>query len=86
LNIVFAWEGAVAIMSKAEAGMTGSHRFPSFRADERRLDSRFLLSCFKTPAGLDLLGRISPGGAGRNRTLSRKDFLEQQSRCEASDL
>lgn len=77
LNIVFAWEGSVALMSKAEAGMIGSHRFPCFRADERRLDSRFLLSYFKTPTGLDLLGRISPGGAGRNRTLSRKTFLEQ---------
>lgn len=77
LNIVFAWEGAVAIMSKSEAGMIGSHRFPCFRADEARLDSRFLLSYFKTPTGLDLLGRISPGGAGRNRTLSRKAFLEQ---------
>jgi type I restriction enzyme S subunit len=64
-------------MSKSEAGMIGSHRFPCFRADEARLDSRFLLSYFKTPTGLDLLGRISPGGAGRNRTLSRKAFLEQ---------
>jgi type I restriction enzyme S subunit len=77
LNIVFAWEGAVAIMSNAEAGMIGSHRFPCFRPTESRLDSRFLLSYFKTPSGLDLLGRISPGGAGRNRTLSRKAFLEQ---------
>lgn len=77
LNIVFAWEGAVAVLADTEAGMIGSHRFPTFRADEARLNPRFLLAYFKTPEGLDLLGRVSPGGAGRNRTLSRTAFLAQ---------
>ncbi|MGD0499070.1 MAG: restriction endonuclease subunit S [Bryobacteraceae bacterium] len=77
LNIVFAWEGAVAVLGDAEAGMIGSHRFPMFRPDEARLDSRFLLAYFKTPEGLELLGRVSPGGAGRNRTLSQTSFLQQ---------
>jgi type I restriction enzyme S subunit len=75
LNIVFAWEGAVGIVSEAEAGMIGSHRFPTFRPDAARLDTRFLLHYFRTKEGLDSLLRVSPGGAGRNRTLSRKAFL-----------
>jgi type I restriction enzyme, S subunit len=77
LNIVFAWEGAVAVLGEAEGGMIGSHRFPMFRPDQARLNSYFLLSYFKTPEGLDLLGRVSPGGAGRNRTLSQSTFLQQ---------
>lgn len=77
LNIVFAWEGAAAVLTDAETGMIGSHRFPTFRADETRLNGHFLLAYFKTPEGLDLLGRVSPGGAGRNRTLSRTAFLQQ---------
>jgi len=75
LNIVFAWEGAVAVLTEAERGMIGSHRFPTFRAHPERLDARFLLAFFKTPAGIAMLSRVSPGGAGRNRTLSRSGFL-----------
>lgn len=30
LNIVFAWEQAVAVVSDAEAGMIASHRFPMY--------------------------------------------------------
>jgi type I restriction enzyme S subunit len=78
LNIVFAWEGAVAIVGEAEAGMIGSHRFPTFRADEKRLDPKFLLHYFRTREGLEWLLRVSPGGAGRNRTLSRKAFLNSE--------
>jgi type I restriction enzyme, S subunit len=77
LNIVFAWEGAVGRVSEAERGMIGSHRFPTFRCDEAHLDLDFLVTYFKTPKGLELLARVSPGGAGRNRTLSKGAFLEQ---------
>ena len=75
LSIVFAWEGAVGIVGDAEAGMIGSHRFPTFRADEERLNSHFLLNYFRTKEGIEWLLRVSPGGAGRNRTLSRSAFL-----------
>jgi type I restriction enzyme, S subunit len=78
LNIVFAWEGAVAVTGPDEAGMIGSHRFPTFRTDDKRLDARFLLMYFHTRQGMDLLDRVSPGGAGRNRTLSRTAFLGQE--------
>ena len=76
LNIVFAWEGALAIASEGERGLIGSHRFPTFRADETRLDPRFLLWFLLTREGLKMLLRVSPGGAGRNRTLSRDAFLD----------
>ena len=76
LNIIFAWEGAVAVVSDEETDMIASHRFPTFRADRERLDARFLLLFFRTPNGLALLGKVSPGGAGRNRTLNRRAFLD----------
>ncbi len=77
LNIVFAWEGAIAVASNHEIGMIASHRFPTFRPDPLRLDVRYLAQYLRTRTGLDLLGRVSPGGAGRNRTLNRSAFLEQ---------
>ncbi len=77
LNIVFAWEGAVAVIGDTDAGMIASHRFPTFRPDPQRLDVGYLVLYFRTPAGLGLLGRVSPGGAGRNRTLNRAAFLNQ---------
>lgn len=77
VNIVFAWEGAVAIAGNSEAGMIGSHRFPVFRAISDRINLRYLLYYFRTQPGLDLLLRVSPGGAGRNRTLGKAEFLNQ---------
>jgi type I restriction enzyme S subunit len=70
-------EGAVAVTGIPETGMIGSHRFPTFRPDPTRLEPRYLLGFLRTEFGLDLLGRVSPGGAGRNRTLNRNAFLDQ---------
>jgi type I restriction enzyme, S subunit len=70
INIVFGWEGAVAVVPEELRDYCGSHRFPTFR----RIDGgpieyvrEFLLS----RRGLEVLGLASPGGAGRNRTLNR---------------
>lgn len=76
LNIVFAWEGAVALAGEGERGMVGSHRFPTFRAVDDRLDLAFLVLILQTTDGMDLLKRVSPGSAGRNRTLSKTAFLD----------
>lgn len=76
LNIVFAWEGAVALISEAEKGMCASHRFPMFVADKEMCDIRFILRYFQTPRGVWDLGIASPGGAGRNKTLNQGDFLD----------
>ena len=74
LNIVFAWEQALAVTSAAEAGMIASHRFPMFKARPGKADVKFVRYFFLTKNGKELLGIASPGGAGRNKTLGKKDF------------
>jgi type I restriction enzyme S subunit len=68
-NIVFAWEGAVAVASEAERGTIGSHRFLTCVTNDDLADSRFLFWWFSRGEGREQLLRASPGGAGRNRTL-----------------
>jgi len=76
VNITFAWEGAIAIVPKEHDGGLVSHRFPMYRAIEEKIDLDFLRYVVIQPRFKYLLGVISPGGAGRNRVLSKKDFLE----------
>jgi type I restriction enzyme S subunit len=68
-NIVFAWEGAVAVASAAEEGTIGSHRFLTCLPNPEIADANFLFWWFSRGAGREQLLRASPGGAGRNRTL-----------------
>jgi restriction endonuclease S subunit len=42
------------------------------------IDLDYLLYYFKSPRGKHLLGLVSPGGAGRNKTLGQSDFLKLQ--------
>ncbi len=74
LNIVFAWEQAVAVTSAAERGMIASHRFPMYKPDKHKSDVNFIKYFFLTRKGKELLGIASPGGAGRNKTLGQKEF------------
>lgn len=74
VNIVFAWEQAVAKTTIAEKGMIASHRFPMYKPVPGKLDLDYILYFFKTPYGKHLLGLASPGGAGRNKTLGQKEF------------
>jgi len=76
LQVTFAWEGAVAIVSSVENGMYGSTRYPTFRVDESRCIPHFLLNYFKTEEGLQQLVKICPGSAGRNRVLSIRRIPE----------
>ncbi|MFA6690368.1 MAG: restriction endonuclease subunit S [Saccharofermentanales bacterium] len=76
VNIVFAWEQAVACTTNREQGMIASHRFPMFRPKEGLCDVDFLAYFFKTRRGKALLELASPGGAGRNKTLGQKEFLD----------
>ncbi|MGJ4898651.1 hypothetical protein ACQR2B_28070 [Bradyrhizobium oligotrophicum] len=71
-NIVFAWEGAVAVATAGDDGRVGSHRFLTCVPDRSRATSEFLRFHFLTPEGIHQLGAASPGGAGRNRTLGLK--------------
>jgi len=75
-NIVFAWEGAVAIAKQEDEGRVGSHRFLTCVPKEHLATSAFLNFHFSTREGLEQLQSASPGGAGRNRTLGLK-ALEQ---------
>lgn len=74
LNIVFAWEQAVATTSKNEVGMIASHRFPMYVAKPGKCDVGYVKEFFLTKVGKQLLGVASPGGAGRNKTLGQKEF------------
>lgn len=71
-NIVFAWEGAVAIAKPEDDGRVGSHRFLTCVTNPDEVAAEFLLFYFRTHEGLQKLGQASPGGAGRNRTLGLK--------------
>lgn len=74
VNIVFAWEQAIARTTQNEVGMIASHRFPMYKPKENILDLDYVTQLFKTPKGKSLLSLASPGGAGRNKTLGQKEF------------
>ena len=77
-NIVFAWEGAVAVLSECEDGMIASHRFPTFDHDASQVELDYLLMLFQTAHGRKLMSLNSPGAAGRNKTLRIGSFLEEE--------
>ena len=66
---VFAWEGAIAVARQEDAGRVGSHRFITCVANPAIATAEFLCFYFLTDEGLERIGKASPGGAGRNRTL-----------------
>lgn len=71
-NIVFAWEGAVAVAQLEDSGRFGSHRFLTCVPLDGVARASYLCYHFLTEVGLDQLSAASPGGAGRNRTLGLK--------------
>lgn len=76
INIVFAWEQAIALTSENETGLIASHRFPMYIPKNNLIDLKYLLYYFLKPYGKHLLGLASPGGAGRNKTLGQSNFNE----------
>lgn len=76
LNIVFAWEQAVAMTSEDELGFIASHRFPMFLANDAKAYLPFIMRFLLTKRGKELLELASPGGAGRNKTLGQQEFLK----------
>lgn len=75
VNITFAWEGAIALVPPEHDGCLVSHRFPTFIPVIDRANARYLRHALRTPRFTHLLKLVSPGGAGRNRVLNKKDFL-----------
>lgn len=74
-NIVFAWEGAVGLAGPLVDGLTGSHRFPTYRIDDRQCVPRWLEEALKSRDGVAAMAACSPGSAGRNRTLNQEELL-----------
>jgi type I restriction enzyme, S subunit len=74
LSNVFAWEGAIALATEGEAGRIGSHRFMTYVPADEAVDAGYLRYFFLSEPGLQLIGKASPGSAGRNRTLAIDRF------------
>lgn len=70
---VFGWEGAVGVAAMEHDRLIGSHRFMTWtpRGDA---NVEYLRHYFGSEAGVAKLAAASPGSAGRNRTLSIKNF------------
>ncbi|WP_010520899.1 restriction endonuclease subunit S [Aquimarina agarivorans] len=78
VNIVFAWEMAVAKTTEKENGLITSHRFPMYKPKVKKLDLDFILFFFLRKRGKHILELASPGGAGRNKTLGQKEFAKSK--------
>jgi len=76
VNITFAWEQAIAIVDAKDAGALVSHRFPTYEFDRTKVVSEFFRYLMLTERFHDKLELITPGGAGRNRVMSKPDFLK----------
>lgn len=76
LNIIFAWERALGLITEHEADMIASHRFPMFRPDPSKILAEYALLYLLSERGVLALKLASPGGAGRNRTLNQNQFLK----------
>ena len=75
VNITFAWEHAIALADKNDDGLLVSHRFPTYVFKQGQIPY-FYKNIFVQERFKELLALISPGGAGRNRVMSKKDFLQ----------
>lgn len=75
VNITFAWEGAIALVDRSDEDCLVSHRFPTFEIDRNTALPEYLRHVIVQKQFIRNLGLISPGGAGRNRVLNKKDFL-----------
>lgn len=76
VNIVFAWERAVAKTTEDENGMIASHRFPMYKPKKDVVDLDYITEYFITKRGQNVLMLASPGGAGRNKTLGQNEFAK----------
>jgi len=76
VNITFAWEGAIALVNKSDEGALVSHRFPTYTFKRDKAIPEYFRHVILTKRFVHQLGIISPGGAGRNRVMSKRDFLE----------
>jgi type I restriction enzyme S subunit len=76
VNITFAWEGAIAIAGRSDDRALVSHRFPTYEFKKGKALPEFFRYRILEKQFVYNLGVISPGGAGRNRVMSKTDFLK----------
>lgn len=76
INITFAWESAIAIVKEEDEGGLVSHRFPTYTFNDKLCTSDFFKFVILNRRFRHQLDLISPGGAGRNRVLSKSEFLK----------
>jgi len=76
VNITFAWEGAIAIAQTEDDGGLVSHRFPTYIFKPDQATHRYFKHIIQLKRFKYMLDIISPGGAGRNRVLSKAEFLK----------
>ncbi len=75
VNITFAWEHAIALAKRDDEGKLVSHRFPTFVFNEKACPYFYKYYVIQ-PYFKKMLSDISPGGAGRNRVMSKSSFLK----------
>ncbi len=76
VNITFAWEQAIAIVRPEDDGALASHRFPTYTFIEKKGHPDFFRFFILQSRMKYMLELISPGGAGRNRVMSKSDFIK----------
>ena len=76
VNITFAWEQAIAIVRPEDDGALASHRFPTYTFIEEKGHPDFFRFFILQARMKFMLEIISPGGAGRNRVMSKSDFIK----------
>lgn len=76
VNITFAWEQAIAIVKPEDDGALASHRFPTFTFIDNKGSADFFKFFILQRRMKHMLQLISPGGAGRNRVMSKSDFIK----------
>lgn len=85
VNITFAWEGAIAFVQPGDEHCVVSHRFPTYEIAGNVADYGFVKYAVNHKSFFTKLALISPGGAGRNRVLNKKDFLKLSIRLPSLD-
>jgi len=76
VNITFAWEQAIAIVKPDDDGALASHRFPTYTFKKEVACANFFRHLIIQPRMKYMLQLISPGGAGRNRVMSKSSFIK----------
>lgn len=77
VNIVFAWEHAIAVTTEEDEGKLVSHRFPQFSFNAG-MYPRFFHYALNDERFRHHLWLASPSGAGRNKTLRVDEMMEYE--------